>query len=358
MSCRSTLQRNLTAVGWSFIVSASWVAAPAQAADVSYYGVIKSIMYSQGAGGAPQMLSSNACGFNAFVVASTNGVLTNATVRLPSTAVRTLVPEATDAAYRYEQWFNSLQELEQVYPPGTFLKPESYVVTMGTTNDGVRSGSVSLSLVVPLSYPATPQLSNLTEAQSIDHTRDFALQWSSLGAGPLAIVQVTVFDAVSNLVFSTAAPFQPGALTGSDTSALIPANTLPPGQVLTGHLSLGSPGTPNTTSYSGATGVGVLGKDTQFTLATRPAPLPPMLTGRLTSGGQYEVLGTGETNRIYTLQSCVFGLPWANVNSTWSATGAFGFTNTTPNEIPGRLYRAVVGAGPVTGLGAWLSFRP
>lgn len=316
------------------------------AADVGYYGAIKSIMYAQEAGGVPQLWPSNAFGFNAFVVANTNGVLTNATLKLSSSAVvRPLQPETNDMLFRYEQWFNTQAALDAAYPAGSLLKREEYRITAGTVNDIVRTGSVYFWILLsPLSYPATPQLSNLAAGQNIDTTRDFELQWQPLNAGLLPIVQVTIMDGASNLVFASAAPFQPGALGGSSTSVVIPAHSLPPDQIFQGHLSVGNPGNPDTDGIPGATGIAVLGKDTQFNLRTRPAPPPPILTPGVSPAGAFVVEVRGETNRLHRLQTSTSGAIWTDVLAT--NANAFNYVDPGGTNDAVRLYRAVVGQKP------------
>ncbi len=314
-------------------------------ADVSYYGVVKSIFYQQTNDSVPSILAGNAYGFTAFVVASTNNVVTNATVKPSnSTPLRQLLPDTNQVSWRFEDFTNSQSALDAVYPTGTLPSPVSYTTTMYTTNDGVQSGAVSFSLLfVPLNYPTTPQLTNLTAAQDIDTTRDFQLGWNSLGGSTLAVVQLTVLDSASNLVYATPFPFQTGALNGASFSAVIPAYALPPGTNLQGHLSIGNPGTPNTGSYPGATGIAALGKDTQFGLKTRAAPSQPQLQVLPSQGGLFQLRLSGETNRIYQIQAASDFLSWTNLFTTNCLEGTFDYTDPAPMSAESRFYRAKVG---------------
>lgn len=319
----------------SFCLAASL---SANGADVSYYGIVKSAQYLQTNDSAPVLLTTNPYAFTAFVVAATNNVVTNATISPP---LHTLVADTNGLSWRFNDAFASQAALDAAYPTSSGLGAANYTMTMYTTNDGVKSGSLSFYLLIfPLSYPSTPQLTNVTAAQSIDTTRDFTLGWNSLGGSSLAIVQLTVLDAASNLVYASPAPFQAGALNGTSTSTVIPAYSLPPGALLQGHLTIGNPGNPNTNSYAGATGVAALAKDTQFPLSTRPAPASPVLFAR--GANPFQSLVAGEANRLYQIQTSTNLVNWTTLFSTNSTTGFFGFTD--PEVVTAqRFFRAKIG---------------
>jgi hypothetical protein len=312
------------------------------AADVSDYGVVKSIQYQQTNDLAPAPLATNAYVFNAFVVASTNNVVTNATVKVGTNAPVPLTTTNT-VYWLFQDPFNSQAALDNAYPAGSVFSPVNYTLTMSTTNDGIRSGSVNFFLLIlAVSYPTTPQLTKLAAAQTIDTTRDFSLAWDSLGGSTIAVVQLTILDAASNVVFASPAPFQAGALNGTSTGYVIPAYNLPAGTNLQGHLTIGNPGTPNTNSYPGATGVAALAKDTQFPLATRPAPRAPLLSLRA-QASQAVVQLSGESNRLYELFASSNLLNWSTLYTTDCPTAGFTYTDPQPATNPARFYRAKVG---------------
>ncbi len=315
-------------------------------ADVSYFGIIKSIFYQQTNDVAPPTLVSNAYGFISFVVASSNNLVANATVKPSNTTpLRQLMPDTNQFSWRFEDFTNSQSALDGVYPTTIgLLTPASYTTTMATTNDGVRSVALNFYLVVvPLSYPVTPQLTNLAAARDIDSTRDFQLGWDSLGGSTVAIVQLSIMDSASNLVYLSEEPFETGALTGASFSTVIPADTLPPGANLMGHLSIGNPGLPNTNSYPGAIGVAALGKDTQFPLTTRAAPPPPQLEILPPQAGYLRMRLCGETNRIYQIQDSADLLTWTNNFTTNCLQGVFEYTSPIPFSAGTRFYRGKVG---------------
>ncbi len=317
---------------------------PGVASDVSYYGVIKSTQFEQTSDAAPVELTTNAYAFHAFAVASTNNVLTNATVSPP---LHVLAPDDTNyISLRWMEQFNSQSALEAAYPNSSGFSPVNYTVTMYTAEDGVKSGGVSFYLipfVMQISQPTTPHLTNYTAAQAVDTTRDFEIGWSSLGDNTLAIVQLTILDVASNLVYMTPAPFQPGALSGASFSATIPAYTLPAGTNLVGHLTIANPGLPNTNSYAGATGISALARDTQFSIITRPAPLPPRLTILPTGAPDFALLVEGEANRVYHVEAAPDFVTWTNLFTTNSQNGCFSFLDTNTAARIHTFYRARIG---------------
>ncbi len=315
------------------------------AADVSFYGIVKSTQFEQVGDATPTVLPTNAFAFSAFAIASTNNVLTNATVSPP---VHILVPDDTNnISLRWTEQFDSQSALESAYPSGGFLSAVNYTITMYTTNDGMKSGALSFYLLPPLvaiAQPVTPQLTNFSAAQAIDTTCDFQLGWNSLGDSTVAIVQLTILDLASNLVYMTPAPFQAGALNGASFNTVIPAYALPPGTNLVGHLTIANPGLPNTNSYAGATGVPALAKDTQFSIATRPAPVPPRLTVLSAAGARdFALRLAGEPNRVYQIEASSDFVAWTNLFLTNSENGVFDFTDTNSYAVPERFYRGKVG---------------
>ena len=88
-------------------------------ADVAFFGIIKSQEFVQTGAAAPAARLTNGFAFNAFVFASSNNVVTNATVK-PSNAtpLRQLLALDTNtlAAWRFEERFNTQSALDVAYP--------------------------------------------------------------------------------------------------------------------------------------------------------------------------------------------------------------------------------------------------
>lgn len=319
---------------------------PVRATDVAYFGIIKSQEFVQTNAGPPVARATNGYAFNALVVASTNHVVTNATVK-PSNAtpLRTLVStDSGQALWRFEERFNTQAALDATYPYGTLFSPVNYAVTMGTTHDGVRTVNLNYSLLSLVGgQPAVPQISNFNAAQDVDHTVSFTLQFGPSGNALVDLVQLVILDAGSNVVFASPAPFSPGALTGASTSVGIPGHTLPPGQSLTGYLAFLRPTFLETNAYPGAVGVPAVLRATEFPIATRPAPPPPVLTVLSSNTAPFVVGFAGETNRVYVLQCTTNFTDWVEVATNHSNTGIGSFTDDAAALLPARFYRVKVG---------------
>ena len=331
-------------IGWLCALLAG--TAGAVAADVAAYGVIKSQAFFQTNDGPAVALPTGGFAFNAFVIATGRGVVTNATVK-PSNAtpLRTLGPLADGVGWLFEERFDSAGALDTVYPNGGFLSSVNYTMAMHTANEGIRSVNLGFTVFGFFAgYPPAAQVSNVVAAQAIDTTRDFTLNWSAAGVQSIDLVQVLILDGASNVVYGSPAPFAPGALSSASTSFVIPAGRLPAGTNLIGHVTLARPTSlPNTNSYVGAVGISGAVRDTQFPIVTRPAPERPrvqLLTG---AGGSVRLSFPVETNRLYRLQRSLDLLSWSDVVTTNSTGGTVGVDESGTGGSAAGFYRVRIG---------------
>jgi hypothetical protein len=320
-----------------------WLAAVKNlsAADVTVDAVVKVQHFLQYTAGTPVQPSTNGFSFQAFVLASTNDVVTGAVVTLPNISTRILTNESP-VDWRFEEKFDSAAAMDAAYPHISFSQYYTYQMQMQTVNDGPRANNCSYapSILGLGIYPATPQISNWTAAQQIDHTRAFTLQWNNLGNNANDVVQLLVEQNVTNVYYTSPKPFTTNALTGASTSVTIPGYSLPPGTDLTAHLLIVHvAGIPDTNNY--AAGVAALGKETTFPVATRPAPASPSLTLVSRTNNQTRLLLTGETNRSHQIQATVDWTNWQTLITTNPTSGTFSFNDVT--NLTRRYYRGRVG---------------
>jgi hypothetical protein len=131
----------------------------APAADVGFFGIIKSQEFVQTSSAAPAGRLTNGFAFNAFVLANSNNVLTNATVK-PSNAtpLRQLLPLDTNtlSTWRFEERFNTSNALEAAYPVISGFTPARYTNTLFTVNDGIKAVPLNYSGLLLLGNPAVP----------------------------------------------------------------------------------------------------------------------------------------------------------------------------------------------------------
>ena len=314
----------------------------AAGADALCFGVVKSAQYEQTLSAAPVPLASNAYAFHAFVVPSTNYAVTNASFKAPNvSANRSLSLSTNGDSLLYTEQFQTQSALDAAYPSsaGLFF-PSVYVFTMLTAHDDKKSGNASYFLGAT---PPTPQIANLSEGQGIDTSAAFTVRWTAMG-GLVGIVQLLVLDPGSNVVYISPAPLTTGALNQGSTSGTIPANTLPAGANLTGHLVFAQPGlAPDTNSYPGAVGIAAIARDTAFPLATRPPPAPPVLTVTSSNATPFQLSFSGETNRNYHVQATtnLAASVWVDLLVTNAPTASF--IDTQSVSLARRFYRIQVG---------------
>jgi hypothetical protein len=128
-----------------------------------------------------------------------------------------------------EAGFNTKAELDAAFFTG------AYTFTINTVHDGTRT----LPLTMPGdAYPNAPRISNYAAAQAINSAGSFTVNWDAFSGGTTNdFVRIYLEQLMPNggwfqEVYGTPDYGEPGALTGANTSCVIPANTLPPGRQL------------------------------------------------------------------------------------------------------------------------------
>lgn len=316
------------------------------AADVAVYGILKSQQLVQTNDNAAVPLATGGFGFSAFVIATGQHIVTNATIK-PSNAtpLHTLLPLADGLGWLYDERFDSAGALDATYPNGALFSPVTYTLAMNTVNDGLRSVGLGFTTFGFFAgYPPAAQCTNVTAAQAIDTTSDFTLGWNVSGAQAIDLLQVLIVDGASNVVYGSPAPFAPGALSSTSTTLVIPAGRLPAGTNLIGHITLARPVTiPNTNSYPGALGISAAVRDVQFPIVTRPAPVPPRLELRSVVGGNPRLNFPVEAKRLYRLQRSFDLQSWLDVTTTNTTGGTVEVDDSGAPTATRGFYRVRIG---------------
>ncbi|MCX8157766.1 MAG: hypothetical protein N3J91_15200 [Verrucomicrobiae bacterium] len=322
----------------------------APAADVQYYGVVKSGVYTQTVSAAPAPIGTNAFQFISFVIATGPNVVTNATVRLPSGATRQLATNITqgligmlaggqDAIWLYSEEFPTLAALDAAYPSSSsIITPSRYTMNMWTLNDGYRSYQLSYA---GATIPPTPNILNLTNAQAIEPSQDFTVRWSSLAGGLIPkVVYFTIIDRQNRTVLSSPAPFTEGALDGNSTSYVIPANTLQLGESYMGTLIVFQPALPNTEYATGL--IGHM-RTTSFPLRTvaPPPPAPAQLVDARMDGEQFVVEIRLQPDHPYELQVSDDLRQWTSVMTINWPMPTYLHRDSDTRGSPRRFYRVI-----------------
>ena len=278
-SISSPLRVATTAVA-AFLASL-FAAATLPAADVSFYSVSKGIQFAQPNSSPPQIRTGYPFLFQAMAVPMSNA-LSSASVVVAFGSLP-LGPRFAGGPFTYTDRQPTLNLLDLFYPNASFT------VTLNTLHDGAHSGAVTIT---GDDYPNPPSVSNYAPAQSINSSNDFSLRWSGFtGATTNDFIFVQV-DAGTGIVFRTSYTLgASGALSGTNTSLLIPSNTLAPGRAYVGRIRFVKIVETNTTAYPGVIGAGTYFTQTDFFLATDGAgdAVPPHIVSVSPSPGATNV---------------------------------------------------------------------
>ena len=272
---------------------------PAGGADVAYYLVAKGMVYRQ-TGSALPSPKGNPARFTAQVGLTAANNATNATVQaLPSGAINTLLlgvggHAGVNDTFNFQAKFSSQSLLDGTYPNG------NYQMVIHSVHDGVKTLALAPN---GNTYPSsTPYLTNPVDPDFnivivTNPAAAFTLTCAPLTGGTVNdFVQATLYDAVGNPLLQTPNPGQAGALNGTATSLVIPANTLPSGALVGGTLVFAHSVQVDSTSYPDAAGFAAYYTSTDIVLATfaedtlayninkqqvfnQPSSGPPVLAG-------------------------------------------------------------------------------
>jgi len=158
------------------------------------------------------------------------GGVRDALLHLPRKGTRAVDTDYLDFLEHNEN-FPTRALADKKFPAGP------YAVDFNTLSQGHMSES--LRMVAEPRFPI-PHLTNWTEAQTIDSTAPFTLQWESFtGVTSNDFVLVGIRDDAGVYVLQTPESFEAGVLSGTATSYEIPPNTLNPGERYLAELVFG-----------------------------------------------------------------------------------------------------------------------
>src|SRR5438552_7000549 len=307
----------------------------ARGADVTFYAVAKDEGFDQSGAGAPTP-KGNPFRFNAIVGLATANSVSSATVRmLPSGPIYPLV--AGPDSFEFQAKFLTLADLNAAAPNGT------YQMVINGVHDGAHTISLTLN---GDAYPSTnPQISNFTAAQTINPAAAFTLTWDAFSGGTANdFVQLVVADTFGDTLLKTPDPGQAGVLSGTATSVVIPANTLPVSTPLRGQLLFARAVAVDLTTYPGVTGFASYYKFTQFSLATigvTNSPPPKLVAVTPVNPSQFQLQLIGQAGLQYVIEASASlqSGSWTPVITNTAVGGQFNFTDSRSASFPNRFYR-------------------
>jgi hypothetical protein len=187
-----------------------------------------------------------------------------------------------------------------------------------------------------MTQPNPPHINNFAVAQSVNATQAFILGWDDL-VGGTGTDYINVV--ISNNAWKTADPGAAGALSGTATSVIIPANSLQPNSNYTAtvafyHVVGVSNATYATLAYRATA--------TEFNLSTGGST-QPVVTNVVLIGGRYtfDIVTTSEqTLTIVSTTNCALPLAqWPTLLTTNSQPTGVHFVDPPPATNGVMVYR-------------------
>jgi hypothetical protein len=186
---------------------------------LTFFQIGEYTFYKQTNANPPVLLPNITYEFFAQTLLASNRTATNITVTIPvRSAVSNLVEELlSPERFSVADSTTNLTALGTNFPSGNYIFNVSAVAS-----------NQQVTVTLPsFTSPNSPQVSNYLAAQSVNSSQPFTLTWITFTNGlstDWILLQIT--GGPLGILFQTGVPGQPGALTGTSTSVLVPANTL------------------------------------------------------------------------------------------------------------------------------------
>jgi hypothetical protein len=236
-------------------------------ADVAAYYVAKVQDFVQTGAGTPVLDATTPFAFAAFVDEreTAGATVNNARISLPTNPVVSS-PQILQSdginEWDFFREFNNKTDLDAAFKPG------GYRFSINTVNQGLKTPAVTLP---PDAYPVTPHVSNWANAQLIDASSAFTLNWDAFTGGTTEdFIQVSIVDQSGATVFRTPNFWEANPLVGTARSVLIPAGTFIAGESYDAQLLFANASTLDRTTYRNSLGTTAYTKRTAFSLQTIP----------------------------------------------------------------------------------------
>ncbi len=228
--------------------------------DAQDFVLAKGAFYAQTNTAPPVFRYDTPFAFLAEVTEQSSGTVASAAIQVPGSGLQPLTRQPGEDLFALRATFATTNLLDASYPNGT------YTFTIVGVHDATNQPVLNLTGNL---YPNAPHLSNWSAAQNIVATNDFVLTWDTFSGGTTGdYIKVSIEDVSGNIIFRTPEPGAPGALTGTNTSVTIPANTLIPGRNYYGYVLFAKVISVDSTGYPGVTGFSAYFAETTFPLIT------------------------------------------------------------------------------------------
>ena len=251
------------------LVLSAMVSMSAQAVDAKRFEILKGIHYFQIADGVSQLQTNNAYRFTVQVYADALGDVLGSSIYTPKIPRIDLLPDKDGDPYRFRDKFDDDGSLEVDYPNGT------YQLGIRGLNDGDHTMTFALSGDV---YPAAPIVNDYAGLQNLIYNEYNQISWRPFaGGGANDFIQLQIEDLQGNNVWETPDFGEDGALDGTATHTILPADTLAPGVVYVGTIRFTKVLYNSSDAYPRARGTVGYFKRTEFTIRPKAIGLEPVV---------------------------------------------------------------------------------
>ena len=303
----------------------------------SSYSVMKSVSYVQ-TSSAPPSLDGTEPAFFSAMFNPTNDFAGQVVLTLPDNTTKTL-SNLFGSSYLLmdDVTFATPEAMDIAYIPGSYRLA------------AIGSGGGTSTLSLPAgAAPNTPQIANYDSLQTWNVDADTTVQWGAfVGAStPSCQISFSVSDDTGT-VFTAPDPCVPRTLAPTDTSILVPKNTLAAGKTYRATLDFTKMTAQDSTSIPGFYGFAAYSKTTQFQIhATHggtPVPTQPKFTAfKILADKTFQVVLSGQAGVTYAIQVSSDGKTWTEAYSSSSAAGTITWTDAQALTTRSQMYRAVV----------------
>jgi hypothetical protein len=301
----------------------------------SKFSVVEAAVYVQTNADGPFLNGSNAFEFAATIALSTNLTASAAVVTVPGQGPSPM--RMTDSRhFVLNAVTNAFSNLSSAFPGGDY-------------QFAIFGNTISVPLPAGSSLPNAPGLSGYAADQSIDAAKDFTLSWNPFSGGTARdFISIDLADELSGSNFQSEPFGCPGALDGTESSILIPANTLASNTTYRAEITFVKVLTFDTNSIPGDALLAGTEADTEATISTGPglgATSAPVLTNAAWLPGRgvrFDLTTTpGLTYTVQFNQDLNNPTGWTPLLTTDAVASLVPFTNSPPSGTTAGYYRAL-----------------
>lgn len=274
-------------------------------------GVFKVANFEQLSPADPVLATNLTYLFGADVSSPETRGLTNVVLTIPGGATTNLLNFAFEPTeFFLTEFTNSLTGLNARFPAGSY----GFALQAPGSNQNV---SVTLPATA---FPAAPKIANFAAGQTIDPAADFTLQFNAGGVAT-EHVEISIWDKDgSDEVYNSPDLLEPGHLTGTATSVVLPAGTFTEGR--TYEVQIGRWIVSTNVASGNAIAAGIGSTTLSVLKTTGGEPVTIRLENPAYGQGIFQARATFAANRLYHFEKSTNAVDWLPVAQVFAVEPA------------------------------------